>query len=142
MKYYKVVKTVKNRHYSVNVCSGDVIYGIPERLKYRVVEYKLNEWTRPSYDSKLFIFNDLKFVEMFVDIGLKEPLGPLAFYECEVVNPTKCYWVSLTTSIREFWRLCETRSASAIVHIGLNTRKAPMGTFTADAVKLTRKIEL
>jgi hypothetical protein len=81
--YYKVVRVVNNKLYSVNGSLGKV-----------EVEYKLGEWVTPKVkNSKLFIFNTRQTARSFKKIEEEHNLyldiqNIFHIYKIEVENPS------------------------------------------------------
>lgn len=95
MKYYKVVRSYKNRLFSYTASNREVqsIINKQKRTKeLAAVEYKLGKWTKrpkigfnhPDVKRMLYVFGNLKAA-----IALKDSLCEI--YECEVKDPEPFY---------------------------------------------------
>ncbi|RDJ34953.1 MAG: hypothetical protein DWQ19_08960 [Crenarchaeota archaeon] len=141
--FYKIVKENHGKLHSLATTN-------------RRIEYKLNQWVKPKDNSKLFIF---KLKEIALEYQ-KQCTRNTILYECEVINPIVCplildslYVENHYAAFLNFWdkaqwaEMQEDRDKGIqVLRTSLRTINslmyyAPIGTYVADAVKLTRKLK-
>lgn len=118
---YKIVRTVKNKKYSLAT------------IKQAMIEYKIKEWVYPTVaNSLLFVFEELVFCEEYL-AEYSTFREKTQIWECEVQDPipaTTMYWGIDYWAMAYYWKYDRSYKA---VH-------APLGTYLASAVKLTNRV--
>jgi hypothetical protein len=131
---YKVVLNSHGKLLSAIINSTTLEYDFVDPY---CLEYKLNEWIDPKYNSKIFVFEEYIDAYGFLKNNFcKDTVGEI--YKCSVVNPSSINVVSTFSFYRfnSFWQ--KINSKQKIGFDGILT--APPGTFVCDSVMLTEKV--
>lgn len=126
--FYKVVKRRSKNCRDLTSCVlGAVGYGL---------KYKTQRWRKPALkNSKIFVFDTLDNAKNFLNKNWYTDKEKICIYECEVRNPEKAKkyaFYPMDHDIEHFWK-----NVFYDVHID----EPPTGTYFADAIKLTRRID-
>lgn len=134
-KYYKVVRNKNLASYAVN-------------CNFRL-HYSLKKFVRGKYNSKLFVFSDLKTAKLLASDWA-------SVYECYAKNVTKPaeigYDLSSLKDTKKYWalyrKLKKHKKGVKSMYDKLTASKLdvwrknwPLGTLWADSVKLIKKVQ-
>ncbi|RDJ34957.1 MAG: hypothetical protein DWQ19_08980 [Crenarchaeota archaeon] len=152
MKYYKIVVEIDGK-----LLSASAAWIPPSLWENRIVEYKINNWTKPKIRSKLFAFEDATRAKVFARESYPNDLKITPqLYECKLQNPLKTivagYMPHFHNSdpVKSFWESeLGMKLFSGIELVGndfytsstITCLPAPIGTLVADAIKLKKKVE-
>lgn len=127
MAYYKIVRTD---------IDGDYLsFAVPERYKEFCVRYPIGEFAYPVEGSKLFAFEFLADAANYWQSiwGSKD----FHIFECEVVNPTQCYYIADFLFVHDKEDLIKYWQDKSVAGM-----RVPRGTVACDAIKLVKEIKL